>query len=209
MPIIDRSGYSPLAAKTIQVFSSPGTFTWNRPQGCIRVRVSLVGAGGGGAGYCEAGGSGGYSESYIDVTNIETVAVTVGTGGNNVGYYGVAVNGTSSSFGSYLSASGGYGANAHQGHEGGMSGYGNGGQLNLYGGKGSGHGNSMGSWGPNTGGDSYFGGSHGRKHSSNDSNDDQRHCAWGAGGTGARTDAAATASSGAHGAVVIYEYYNS
>ena len=209
MPITDRSGFSPLVPKTIQVFNTAGSHTWTKPANCVRIRVSLVGGGGGGAGHCEAGGGGGYSESYIDVTDIETVAVVVGTGGNKVAYYGVASNGTTTSFGSYLSASGGFGANAHNSHEGGRGGLGSGGQLNLYGGKGSGHGSGMGSWGSNTGGDTYFGGSHSRKHSSSGTYDDDRHCAWGVGGTGGPGDGggAGTGSHGAHGAVVVYEYY--
>lgn len=207
MPIIDRDGYTPLVPKTVQVFTTAGTYTWIKPAGCIRVRVSLVGGGGGGAGYCEGGGAGGYSESFIDVSDIESVDIAVGSGGNKVGYYGVASPGGVSSFGWFLSASGGFGANAHNSHEGGRGGYGNGGQLNLYGGKGSGHGNGMGSWGPNTGGDSYFGGSHARKHSSSSVYDDDRHCGWGAGGTGGRTDGTGEGSHGAHGAVVVYEYY--
>ena len=210
MPLTDRSGYGPIAPRTIQVFITPGSDTWTRPQGCTHIRVQLVGAGGGGAGYCEAGGAGGYSEKYINVQDIDSVALTIGSGGSRISYYAVAADGTSTSFGTHLSASGGFGANAHNSHEGGRGGLGSGGHVNLYGGKGSGHGDGMGSWGPNTGGASYFGGSHGRQHSNNNSQDDDRHCAWGAGGTGGDTDGGNPhGSNGNHGAIVVYEYYNS
>lgn len=210
MAIASRSGITPMAAKTIQTFTTAGTHTWNRPEGCVRIKVSLVGAGGGGAGFCEAGGAGGYSEKYIDVTDISSVTITVGAGGDRVAYNLVGNSGGTTSFGSYLSASGGFGANENNNHEGGRGGLGSGGQLNLYGGKGSGHGDGQGSWGPNTGGVSFFGGGHGRRHSTNSSTDDDRHCAWGAGGSGGDTDTnvSQTGSHGAHGAVVVYEFYN-
>jgi len=208
MSITSRTGITPMAAKTIQVFSTNGSHTWTRPDGCVRIKVALVGGGGGGAGYAEGGGAGGYSEKYIDVTNIASVSITVGAGGDRVTYYAASNDGTSTSFGTHLSATGGYGANRNQQHEGGRGGLGSGGQLNLYGGKGSGHGDGMGSWGPNTGGSSFFGGGHGRQHSNNNSQDDDRHCAWGAGGSGGKTDGGPHGSHGNHGAVVVYEFYN-
>ncbi|WP_342636996.1 glycine-rich domain-containing protein [Shigella flexneri] len=80
-----------------------------------RVRVKVIGGGGSG-GYPSisstnaAGGGGGVSESVIDLTGIDTVTITVGSGGN--GQNTSARNGNpggTSSFGTYLSATGGYG----------------------------------------------------------------------------------------------------
>ena len=59
MAITSRSGITPMAAKTIQTFTTAGTHTWNRPEGCVRIKVSLVGAGGGGTGYPGQGGGNG------------------------------------------------------------------------------------------------------------------------------------------------------
>ena len=33
--------------------------TWNKPAGCTKILVQVVGGGGGGCGHCEAGGAGG------------------------------------------------------------------------------------------------------------------------------------------------------
>jgi len=140
----------------VQRFGASGT--WTKPTGCTRVRVQVVGGGGGAASYCESGGAGGFAEGVYDVTGVSTVAVTIGSGGAGVGYYAAAGDGGTSSFGSYLSASGGYGANRNYSHSGGHGGGGSGGQINLQGGAGSGHTNSVGSWSGGHGGSTYFGG---------------------------------------------------
>lgn len=54
-------------------YTTPGTYTWSCPQGVTRVRVTLAGAGGGGAGFYRAVYNGGTGEQ---ITN--TVAVTPG-----------------------------------------------------------------------------------------------------------------------------------
>lgn len=193
--------------KTIQVFESTGSHTWTRPTGCVMIHVQLCGAGGGGSGYVESGGAGGYSEKYIDVTNISSVPVSVGSGGNATHYYGNSSDGGSSSFGNHLSASGGYGANRNNQHEGGRGGLGSGGDINLYGGKGSGHGSGNSYWGSNTGGRSYFGGGNGRRHSDNSDNTGAQLAAPGTGGAGGRGDGGGTGSVGRHGIVIVHEYY--
>ena len=144
---------------------------------------------------------------YIDVTNISSVPVSVGSGGNATHYYGNSSDGGSSSFGNHLSASGGYGANRNNQHEGGRGGLGSGGDINLYGGKGSGHGSSNGYWGSNTGGRSYFGGGNGRRHSDNTDNTGAQLAAPGTGGAGGRGDGGGTGSVGRHGIVIVHEYY--
>ena len=62
--------------RSMQVWTSNGT--WNRPSGVKSIKVQVVGAGGGGSGYCESAGAGGTSERVIDVTNTSSVSVTVG-----------------------------------------------------------------------------------------------------------------------------------
>ena len=115
--------------------------TWSRPSGVKRILVRICGAGGAGSGVGEAGGAGGYAEEIIDVTGVSSISVTVGQPGSWGGTYysGGAANGGTTSFGNYMSASGGNGANRNYQHCGGLPGVGSGGNLNIYGGGGSGH----------------------------------------------------------------------
>lgn len=96
--------------------------TWTKPAGCTKILVRLVGGGGGvlsptiinsGGVYFSSFG-GGYAEELISVDGISNVSVTVGVGGlgdltsaNTL--IGGAPGGTSS-FGSYLSATGASGS---------------------------------------------------------------------------------------------------
>ena len=121
--------------RSMQVWTSNGT--WYRPSGVKTIMVTVTGAGGGGSGFCESGGSGGTSQRQVDVTNVSSVSVTVGNPGGGSNYSGCGGNGNSSSFGGYCSASGGYGANCRQQHAGGIGGNGSGGNLNVYGGGGT------------------------------------------------------------------------
>ena len=137
--------------------SVSGTYTWTKPAGCRMVKVICVGGGGGGCAHGESGGAGGMAEKWINVENVSSVTVTVGGRGGGTGYYSASGDGGTSSFGSYVSATGGYGANRNAGHSGGHGGVGSGGDINLYGGGGSGHVDGAGSAG--SGGGSYFCGS--------------------------------------------------
>lgn len=102
--------------KSVQVFTSDGTYT--KPSGVNLVKVTVVaggggGSGGGGTGNMPGGGGGGGGTAIevIDVSAVSTVAVTVGAGGAATS--GVTGNnGASSSFGSYCSATGGTGGSA-------------------------------------------------------------------------------------------------
>jgi len=192
---------------SINSWASPGTYTWNKPANCTKVLVQVQGAGGGGAGYCESGGAGGYSEKLIDVTSISSVTVTVGAGGANTGYYSAANNGGTSSFGSYLSASGGYGANTSDSHTGGISGNGFGGDINLRAGSGTGHGNTghRDGAGASNGGKSYFGSGYKASHSYNASN--WGRTAPGAGGAGGCMESSGwVGNKGGDGIVIVYNY---
>ena len=176
--------------------------TWTKPAGINRIRVQVVGGGGGGTGHGEAGGSGGYSEEYIDVTSIASVAVTIGGGGGGVTYHNVAGNGATTSFGPYLSAGGGEGARRVGGHSGGRPGLGSGGNLNIYGGGGAGH--TL--HGGGLGGQSYFGGPGIGVHDSGPQPSDQEtRAAPGAGGSGGPR-ARRRGMTGRNGMVVVWEY---
>jgi hypothetical protein len=105
---------------SMQVFTSGGT--WTRPAGVRFIHVQVQGGGGGGSGHGESGGSGGYSERIIDVQSTSSVSVTVSGESNGTYYAGAGDNGGSSSFGSFCSAGGGYGANRNNQHSGGLAG---------------------------------------------------------------------------------------
>lgn len=208
-----QTSTGPATGRLISVVSFTNNGTWTKPTGCTKVHVKVVGGGGGAAGYCESGGAGGYSEALIDVTSVSSVAVTVGGGGWGSGYYSASSNGGTSSFGSYCSASGGYGANQNYSHSGGHGGSGSGGQLNIQGAAGRGHTNSVGSWSGGNGGWSYFGGGacHIRNHGNlgNGLVGKVYRGAPGSGAPGAMTDGAGYAQHGGAGEpgyVIVYSY---
>lgn len=181
------------------VFTSNGT--WNRPSGVSRIRVQVVGGGAGGTGHGESGGAGGFSEEIINVSSISSVAITIGGGGGGVNYHNQAGNGGTTSFGPYLSASGGEGARRVGGHSGGRPGVGSGGNFNQYGGGGNGH-NHLGG---GLGGESFFGGACLAVHQSGVGNVSsyEGRAAPGAGGTGAPR-ARRRGGNGKHGMVVVW-----
>ena len=164
---------------SMQVFTSSGT--WNKPSGVKYIKVQVVGGGGGGSGHGESGGAGGYSEEVINVTGISSVSVSVSGQSNGTYYRGAGQNGGGSSFGSYLSASGGYGANRNNQHSGGLGGNGSSGNLNIYGGGGQAH-HSYSS----EGGRSFWGGAvaAGHPQGGHFSHNHQNHSAPGSGGSG-------------------------
>jgi len=188
---------------SINSWGSPGTYTWYKPAGCTKILVQVQGAGGGGCGYCESGGAGAYTEKLIDVTSVSAVTVTVGAGGVNTGYYSAAGDGGTSSFGGYCSATGGYGANRHVSHTGGHSGYPSGGDVNLRGGVGTGHGDTGGREAVGGGGNSYFGSGYKASHSTNTTN--WGRTAPGAGGAGGAMQGWA-GQHGGPGIVIVYNY---
>jgi len=192
--------YSSYGANGISVFTSSGT--WVRPSGVNVILVKLVGAGGGGSGHCESGGAGGYAEKVIDVSGISSVSVTVGNGGTPTYYSGSAGQGGTTSFGGYLSATGGNGANSNNQHHGGLPGLGSGGDFNNYGGGGTNHGQYNG-----RGGSSYFGGAGAAGHPQGGAYNVnyQYLVAPGAGGTNGWITSYA-GNYGSTGIVIIWEY---
>ena len=122
--------------QSMQVFSTSGT--WIRPDGIDRVEVTVTGGGGGGGSHNSddsqgGGGAGGTAIEIIDVSEVTSVSVTVGAGGT--GSCGNTRNGGTdggtSSFGTYVSATGGEAPNDWG--IGGRGGQGSGGDLNLRG----------------------------------------------------------------------------
>ena len=113
------------AQAQVDVYSTPGTFTWTKPAGAKSVHVALLSGGGGGgsgrktpSGTAGAGGGGGagggYSERVVQAAILgATETVTVGAGGpggvaqtNNNTNGSIGGAGGSSSFGTFVTAIG-------------------------------------------------------------------------------------------------------
>lgn len=186
---------------SITTFTATGTYIV--PHQCSKIVVQLVGGGGGSAGYLESGGAGGFAEGVFAVTPGTSYTVTIGGGGGGVGYYAAAGDGGTTSFGSLISATGGYGANRNYSHGGGHGGIGSSGQINLYGGTGTGHGNASSHAQPPGGGGSFFGGPGGKTRSNDGANYGP---AYGSGASGAITEIGSTGSAGCAGVCVVYAY---
>ncbi|SHF00274.1 Phage tail-collar fibre protein [Modicisalibacter ilicicola DSM 19980] len=127
--------------QNIASFTSPGVSTWNVPQdlrdGRRKAFVAVTGAGGGGAGPASSsagsgGAGGGTGIGLIDLTGVESVQVTVGAGG--AGSIEDGHSGGTSSFGPYITATGGNGGD-HDGEvgDGADGGIATGGDVNLVG----------------------------------------------------------------------------
>lgn len=192
--------YRAVSFSGMQVFT--GNSTWNRPSGVRFIRVKLVAGGGGGSGHGESGGAGGYSERIIDVTGTASVGVTIGSGGGGTTYAGAGGDGTTTSFGGFMSAGGGHGANRQAQHCGGVSGNGSGGNLNLHQGSGGDHHYSFG-----MGGATHFGGAapSGHPQGGNFTHNHQGHAAPGTGGSGGYFHGH-RGSDGRPGIIVVEEY---
>ena len=214
-------------APTQQIFSTAGTYTWTKPDGCSKVKVTVVGGGGGGgaagmpaggaqSGRSGGGAGGGTAIKLIDVSSIASETVTVGAGGTAPasGTANAGGAGGTSSFGSHCSATGGAGG---RGANGGtvdsyaiFGGIGSNGDINIRGGNpeyvtyfdGEMHGQ---------GGFSSFG--HGSSprlyNASNGSIQSERNgCAAGGGGGGVGDNDGITGGhAGAAGIVVVEEFY--
>jgi hypothetical protein len=183
-----------------------GNGTWSRPTGVRYIHVRVQGGGGGGSGHSESGGAGGYSERIINVESVSSVSVTVGGAGTGTWYFGFGNDGGTSSFGGYLSAGGGHGANRINAHSGGLGRNGSGGDLNVWGGGGFSHtDHRMGGGG--LGGASHFGGSvaAGWPNGGHFSHNHQDHAAYGAGGSGGHFHSF-RGSDGKSGVVIVTNY---
>ena len=190
--------------KNVVVFTSNGTYTKSGTD-VKSLRIICVGGGGGGRGYGESGGAGGYAERTIGADAIASVAVTVGGSGAGGNYFGNSPAGGTTSFGSYVSASGGFGANNHGSHIGGHGGNGSAGDVNSYGGGGKGHNNGVNNPSNSAvgrGGAGFFGGSRNSHHGSGRPAD---HGAPGGGGTASVGGSGGVGSDGRGGICIVYE----
>lgn len=82
---------------------------WTAPAGCTRVRITIIGGGGGGAQFSTAVFSGGFGAVAVGEAQVvpgTTYTVTVGAGGNGSNT-GSSTAGGNSSFGSFVTAFGG------------------------------------------------------------------------------------------------------
>lgn len=132
-------------AMQVYTNTTPAGVTWTKPANLVAVKVTVVAGGGGtsdittspGQVLLGAAGGGGASIEYIPAPSLPgPVTVTVGAGGT-----GASPTGGTSSFGAFLSATGGVGASAaptgtSTGAPGGAGGAGSGGSYNLSGGAG-------------------------------------------------------------------------
>lgn len=199
--VVEGTGNIGTAPRSSQTFTASGT--WTKPAGVTQIRVQLVGGGGGSGGNAESGGAGGYCEKIIDVTSVTSVAITVGLGGNSSTYNVVNYPGGTTSFGSFCSASGGGGScPVVSRHCGGVGGLGVGGDLNLYGGGGTGHDGNAGA----VGGISYFGGSEPGCHADHRANLPHYGYAPGAGAVGSYTTHSQRMPRGGDGMVIVWEH---
>jgi hypothetical protein len=151
LPIWAAGSGSNISNVNIVVFTSSGTYTPS--PGMKQCIVEICGGGGGGAGASTAapnrimgagsgGGSGGYSKKVFTSAQIgASQTVTIGVGGNGSSGYGNGSPGGTTSFGSFLTASGGSGGTPvftgggvnYQVANGGGGGVGSGGDINFAG----------------------------------------------------------------------------
>lgn len=183
--------------RSIQIFTSSGV--WNKPLGCKAVLVELVGGGGSGGNSTSGGtggGGGGYSKKFITSELGDTEIITIGNGATAVGNGNIGNNGSTTSFGSHFSATGGTGGKMNNGAGIGSGGIGVGGDINISGGHG---GMSIASGLGGYGGSSML-----SNISSGAIGGTPTALLYGCGSGGSTGGAS---SNGAPGVVIVYEYY--
>jgi hypothetical protein len=120
---IENAGIGGGGLSDIKFFDTPGTFTYTKPSGVLYIRVFCAGGGGGGGGAqtrfnsvppFSRGGDAGSAQmavAVLDASSISSVTVTVGGGGaggaSNFSANSHGSNGGASSFGSFVTSTGG------------------------------------------------------------------------------------------------------
>ena len=186
-------GASAFGLENCVVFSTAGVSTWTVPdelKSGRKAKITVIGGGGSGgrANGGGGGGGGGLSIKVVDLTGVETVLVTVGQGGTAPAAGASNTNGNpgqTSSFGVYLSATGG-GAGGQP--SGGQPGVGVGGDVDAS----TGPGNPGSSYGSTYSGGSGGGAGGNGSHSGTNNNGTD---AFGPGGGGSGAAFGATAVS--------------
>ncbi|MFD2645147.1 glycine-rich domain-containing protein [Pseudomonas japonica] len=124
-----------LPLRGVAVYETPGVFSWLVPPGVSKAWVEVYGGGGGGAMSSTApgasgGGGGGVAMKLVALTPGDAVMITVGLGGNGASADKASGSaGGASSFGSFCSATGGFGG--HVDSTLGAPGTGTGGDINY------------------------------------------------------------------------------
>lgn len=200
--------------RNLVAFTTAGVTSWTVPEELRKGRkcyVKVIGGGAsGGIGSTTAsgitcgggGGGGGVAEGLVDLTGINSVSITVGAGGAPVSVSSAnGKNGGSSSFGTYMSASGGYSGGQPSG---GLGAVGVGGTINTSLGPGSPGSIASAASGAGNGGS---GGGPGGAGSFRDTANGKAVSAVGPGGGGAGlcpNSSTGQSGAGADGAVYIY-----
>jgi hypothetical protein len=136
-----RAALTDLPFRGFLAWLVPGVFQWTVPAGVTKAYVVVKGGGGSGRNsqvFGPGGGAGGVAEGLVALAPGDVITITVGAGGAGVSYSvsgSPGMNGAGSSFGGYMSATGGEGGGSSG--AGGKSGIGSGGTLNY--GLGDGH----------------------------------------------------------------------
>ena len=145
----------------MQVFDTPGAFTWTKPSDVKSILYFVTAGGGGtsnsGGSNVGSGGGGGGSTAmgFFDVSNINSETGTVGAGGTVGSGVGNAGTGGSSTFGSSITAIGGQGSGVN--NQSAVGGTSTGGQVNMPGSIGQANDTSLSNYSPG-GGVSFFAG---------------------------------------------------
>ena len=194
---------------SVQVFTTSGT--WTKPTDITKIIVEVQGAGGGGGGggvsKGDGGGGGGYARKFLDVTNIDTVTVTVGAAGAGGASNSPGLAGGLSSFvkltgsGSFTDVVGNGGVQGQPNNlSGGAGGTATGGDIHINGGYGGGYTNEN-----NVGGGSFFSPQH-YSGSSGTPNPPDAATGYGGGGEGSRGTTGYSGAAGTVGLVYVQEY---
>jgi hypothetical protein len=192
IPLLRRD--RPRGMVRTEIFTSNGTWTTANKTDLKRIRVTCYGGGAGG-GSNSGGGGGGISQVTLELSDItSSVAVTIGSGG------GSGAAGGTTSFGSYITATGGSPGSSFTGGAGGGTGGAGGASGNpvyTLGGQGgcSGESSNYPSRSPSSLAVSrQVGGGHGGGKS-------------GVSGNGIRGGGGGASAAGTHGCIIVEEFY--